>query len=424
MSMKLLPQSSDAEYSTLSAFFLCPKEMGAFLTSRGIAEPHFHIPAHQTIYRAMMDLWTQGTPLDFISITQLLRDRNQLEEVGGAVVISKLAYYLPSATNAEYYIGILQEKHLLRRVISISAAATDAAYNEQEDVPKLLNTLVDGVNALVVPTSSNTPSLSELAMERINQIQTGEDLSKRILTGIKKLDECSPLNLGDMPLISGKRKSGKSMLAITIAMNLMEQGKQVLYFTLEMTSQQVMSRMFAHKCRIPIIEQHHLSLKEWHMPAYQKACALFSKNLMTIHHDVHRLADIIAIARQQKAKYPGLAAIIVDYAQLVKADLAKGKSRQEEVAKISWDLRLLSLELEVAILLLCQLNKDGDTRESAALEQDCTAMWKVVEPDEGEDAKPNTRFINVPFQRNGEGGIGFPVTFLPQYSSFENYAHE
>jgi len=133
---------------------------------------------------------------------------------------------------------------------------------------------------------------------------------------------------------------------------------------------------------------------------------------------VYDLHKIIAVARREKARHDtGL--IVVDYAQLVRA--SGTDSRREEVEKVSRGLRLLAMELHVPLLLLCQLNKEGETRESKALEMDATALWRI---DRTSDVENGERRLAIPWQRNGESGIAPTVTFIGALARVENIARE
>jgi replicative DNA helicase len=149
-------------------------------------------------------------------------------------------------------------------------------------------------------------------------------------------------------------------------------------------------------------------------PAHEKLKAL----KFSIRDDLQELTSICAAARRHVSRNPQTL-IVIDYAQLVRV---KADSRREEVEKVSRDLRLLAMELVVPIILLCQLNKEGDTRETMTLSMDATAMWQVeVVKKEGEK---DARLLCIPWQRNGESGLSFQITFLGEIARFEDYIEE
>ena len=208
---------------------------------------------------------------------------------------------------------------------------------------------------------------------------------------------------------------GKSILALSIAANITRNGVPVLYFSLEDRLPKVVDRLFAGVSRVPIVK--HTSQRINCQVAVETAEKLLGLPF-EIRDDVYDLHKIIAVARRERAKHnTGL--IVVDYAQLVRATGAE--TRREEVEKVSRELRLLAMELHVPLLLLCQLNKDGEARESKALEMDATAMWRVDKTSEVENGE---RRLAIPWQRNGESGIAATVAFLGSLARVENLSRE
>src|SRR5580658_9373726 len=136
---RLLPQAPDAEQGVLSSFLLAPREIGGHCAEKQIKPEHFHLPAHAQIYATLLELWDANKPIDFITLTQVLRDRNQLDQVGGAAFITGLFTFIPTAANASYYIEILQEKYTLREIIKVCTEYAARSYDEQDDVQNLLN---------------------------------------------------------------------------------------------------------------------------------------------------------------------------------------------------------------------------------------------------------------------------------------------
>lgn len=257
-------------------------------------------------------------------------------------------------------------------------------------------------------------------MEKLERMESGEPDADVLRTGISGLDKHSPLRLGDMPLIVGERKAGKSILSLTVAINTCRDNAGVLYFSLEDKEPKLIDRIFAGASRIPM-DRHHLKLMtQADFAAMRRTVTDLPKTDFVIRDDVQDLGSILAVARQEKSAQPNLQLIVVDYAQLVCAPVRKSDSREREVAMVSRSLRLLAMELNVALLLLSQLNKDGESRESRALEQDATACWQLNTVED----QHSRRTLSIPWQRNGESGVFFPVTFLGHIARVENHADE
>jgi replicative DNA helicase len=176
----------------------------------------------------------------------------------------------------------------------------------------------------------------------------------------------------------------------------------------------------ANVSRIPMDKDHVSKLSPEEMVIPIKAASEIAKLPIFIRDDLYDLTAIVAVAKQFKQKR-NIGLFIVDYAQLIRAPDTKEGNREQKVAEVSRVLRLLAMALDTPVIVLCQLNQWGFTRESRSLEQDATAMWMIEEEEEGE---PNIRKILIPWQRNGPSGVGFKVTFLGNIARMENYASD
>lgn len=401
----------EIEQAALSAMMQWPECMneGVELLKPG----NFSTPANRILFDELLGQWSEGRKCDLIVFTNRLREKRLLEQIGGEwYVTTTYASTCHSAEAFPYYVEILVEQSSKRELVSTCTEVSKSNLDGEE------NAVGDTIARLseIETTKKRPKTFGDAADEKWERMQSGLPDADMIPTGLVEIDEKSPLRLGDMPLIGGEKKSGKSILALTIATNVAQQGVSVLYFSLEDRVPKVMDRLFAGISRIPMGAHHvgkmNADQKAKAAPAYEK---LQSLNFV-IRDDVQELNAIMAVARRHVAQHR-VTLIVIDYAQLVRV---KADSRREEVEKVSRDLRLLAMELSCPLILLCQLNKDGDTRESMALSMDATAMWKV-EVEEAAD-KTQERFIRVPWQRNGESGLSFPVVFLGSIARFENPA--
>ncbi len=169
---RLLPQSPDAEQGVLCSFLLSPREVGGLCVERGVSAECFHIPAHSGIFAVLLELWNAAKPIDFITLTQVLRDRNQLDQVGGAAFVTELFTFIPTAANAAYYIEILQEKWTLRRIITTCTEYAARSYDEQDNVPSLLDEVEQHINKIARERfQANSLSMKDQVMEAIESIE-------------------------------------------------------------------------------------------------------------------------------------------------------------------------------------------------------------------------------------------------------------
>src|SRR5207244_8216820 len=375
-----------------------------------LTHEHFTHFANLVIFVELAKLWEAGKPYDLIMFSQKLNSAGLLEKVGGANYVTELHGFVPSPENVKYYIGILDDEYDKRRTIDICYRTAEAV--KQGDATAIGRAMTE---LSAIPIRVAEQNYRQAVLDKVQRIENSEDDAEIIATGRKCLDQHSPLRKSDMPLITGERKAGKSMLALSISTNMSRNGLTVLYFSLEDRLPKVIDRLFAGISRIPI--HNHTSQRinsELGPETAEKLIGL----PFEIRDDVYDLHKIMAVARREKARHDtGL--IVVDYAQLVRA--SGTETRREEVEKVSRELRLLAMELHVPPLLICQRNKEGETRESKALEMDATAMWRI---DRTSDVENGERRLVIPWQRNGESGIAANVAFNGSLARVENLSRE
>lgn len=412
---RLPPHSIDAEQGLLCSCLIDSTACG-MCADRRFSDEHFHIPANAVVFNEIMEAWQSGRPTDYITLTQRLRDKGELDRIGGPSYITEIFTKLPTAANAIEYADILESKRRLRETIHACNDAQKRCYDEQDAADEIVEELAARVTTIAT-SKGDRKSMREMLKEKILRIQNDKPDESLLITGLSKLDRESPLRRGSMPLIAGERKAGKSMLAMTIAANLAATGSPVVYFTLEDPASEQLDRLIANISRVPICRHHESKVSGEAAQNLMQSISQVDRMKFVIRDDAFDIGAITAAARQEKAQTPNLAAIFVDYAQLVRAKTRKQDTRESEVATVSRALRLLAMELQTAVVVLSQLNKDGDTRESKSLEQDATAMWKIAMTDDS-----RKRLLTIPFQRNGESGVCFPLTFFGELCRYENFA--
>jgi replicative DNA helicase len=399
---------NDIERGALSSAMLSHTalaEVADYLTPE-----HFTNFANRVIFVELTKLWESGKPYDLILFTAHLDASGLLHKIGGAAYVTELHGFVPTPENVKYYIGLLDNEYDKRRATEICNKTAEAI--KQGDTTAIGRALTE---LAAIPIRVAEQSYRQAVLDKIQRIENNDQDADVITTGLKYLDQFSPLRKSDMPLIAGERKAGKSILALSIAANIARNGVPVLYFSLEDRLPKVVDRLFAGASRVPI--QNHTSHRMNGAVARDTAEKLISLPF-EIRDDVYDLHKIMAVARRERARHDtGL--IVVDYAQLVRA--TGTETRREEVEKVSRELRLLAMELHLPLLLLCQLNKEGETRESKALEMDATAMWRI---DRTSDVENGERRLAIPWQRNGESGIAATVAFIGALARVENITRE
>jgi len=424
---KLRPQAADAEMGLLSSFLLMPAQVGAICAERRITIAHFCIPAHQLVFDALLHLWTEGLAIDFITLTQFLRDRGRLEDAGGAAFVTGLSTFIPTAANTTYYAEILEEKRLLRELSAMGEEFARRAIDEQDEPHALVEEAAARVCAIAAHTVAAQPKTPrEMILEATDRAQ--ERVEKRgqvdftMRTGLAGLDEgMSGIRLGDYVLISGKEKSGKTSLAFNILEHVVfEQQKRALAVSLEMKLPEITDRMISSIGRIHFTNILNGWMTEAELKQFATAGTRIAGGKFQIRDDLQSLAQIVAVFRQYKVAHADFELGVVDYLQLIDADKGgRDDTREQVIAHVSRTMRRLASELNIAILMLVQLNEDGQVRESRAPGMDCTAHIRI-EPGKEEGRK----WARIVYQRNGPSDVGIPLAHLGHYLRFEQCASE
>ena len=445
----MLPQSADAEQGTLSSILLAPKEVAGLCVEKGIRKEYFHVPAHSTIYAVLLEMYDQRQPIDVITLTQTLRDRKLLDQVGGPAFVTDLFTFLPTAANAGYYIEIIEEKFTLREIIRVCTEYAARCYDEQGDV----TTLLDEVETKVLEISQErykdkAASMKDQVMAAIHAI---EDLYTRQggltgwSTGFDSLDKMTDgLHRAEMFVIAARPSMGKTALAMNIAEHVaIEQKLPVAVFSLEMSASQLVQRLLCSRAQVDLGNVRKGLLSERDFRALTAAASKLAESKIYIDDTAGlSILELRAKSRRLKSQH-GIEAIFIDYLQLLRSTSRRAQdNRQIEIAEISSGLKALAKELDIPIVVLAQLNRNpeqrsgeskgrprlSDLRESGSIEQDADVVGLLVREeyyadsdDEKKEAEGKATLI-IAKQRNGPVGE-VPLTFLKQFTRFENRAH-
>jgi len=443
-----LPSSEDGEKGVLCSLLLSPREV-ADNSVLSLNPDAFYIPAHRTIYSLVLEFGDKSKPIDFVSLKQALKDRNQLEEIGGPEYLSALYSFVPTAANADYYVEIVREKYILRRLIIACNKLSNQCYDSQEDIEPLLDDAEkeifaitgDHVNTEIVATKD----LVMAAIEQIEKLYENRGSVTGIPTGFVELDRMtSGLHPAEMVVIAARPSMGKTALAMNIAEHVaMNVGKPVAVFSLEMSSQQLVQRLLCSRAKVDLQRVRNGFLSERDFPSLTAAAAKLAAAKMFID-DTPGLSimELRAKARRMKSQYD-VRLIVIDYLQLLRSTSRRAQdNRQLEISEISGGIKALAKELDLPIIVVAQLNRQPDTRakeggrprlsdlrESGSIEQDADVVGLLVRPeyyetdDDAKQEKAGEAELIVAKQRNGPTG-DVPLIFLKEYTRFESRARE
>jgi replicative DNA helicase len=446
---RLLPQAPDAEKGVLCSLLLMPRDVAEQCEEKGITPEAFHLPNHATIYRTAIRMIEEKKPLDFITLTAELKDRNELDQCGGAAYITGLFTFLPTAANADYYIQILADKWKFRRAIQVGTEFAARSYDEQDNADGLIEEFERAVLSI---RQGDTGEIreedpQEAVMRAIAAIEATYEARGTVngqTTGFPQLDEMiDGLKPGEMTVIAARPSMGKTALAINIAEHIaLDTKRHVAFFTLEMSTDQIMQRLLCSRAKVNMASVRKGFLSDRDFPALT-GTATHVANLSTfrpLEMISPTVTTIAARARRLNRRYP-LAAIVVDYLQLCRSNSKQAKSnREREIAEVSAGLKNLAKELKLPVVVLAQLNRDAekrtgakgrprmsDLRESGSIEQDADVIGLLHREDyyaETDDEKRECEgkaTLIIAKNRNGPTG-DIPLTFLKEFARYESRA--
>jgi replicative DNA helicase len=443
-----LPFSEDGEKGVLCSLLLSPRDV-ADICVLHLRSEAFYIPAHEIIYSLVLEFGEKRKLIDFVSLKQALKDRNQLEEVGGPEYLSDLYGFVPTAANAAYYIDIVREKYVLRRLISACNRLSTQCYDQQGEIEPLLDEAEKEIFAItgehVKTEITPTKDLVMEAIEQIEKLYENRGSVTGLPTGFIELDRMtSGLHGAEMIVIAARPSMGKTAFAMNVAEHVaMDVGKAVAVFSLEMSSQQLVQRILCSRAKVDLQRVRNGFLSERDFPNLTAAASQVAAAKMFIDDTPGlTVTELRAKARRMKSQHD-IQLIVIDYLQLLRSMSRRAQdNRQLEISEISSGIKALAKELNLPIIVIAQLNRQPDTRakeggrprlsdlrESGSIEQDADLVGLLVRPDyyetddEAKQERAGEAELIIAKQRNGPTG-DVPLTFLKQYTRFESRARE
>ncbi|MBL9136765.1 MAG: replicative DNA helicase [Verrucomicrobiales bacterium] len=442
---RLPPHAPDAERGVLGCILISPNEtIGECVRTIKAGPDAFYDLRHQAIYALVIKMYDDREPIDLITVQQRLRDAGQLEAIGGLAYLSQLADAVPSAANLSYYIEIVLEKHLLRRMLQTCTNVIGRVYECEDDVPALLDEVErDILHINEERERPETKSIKELvnsAITTIEELHARQGMLSGVSTGFPDLDKMTTgLHKGEMVVIAARPSMGKTSLAMNIAEHVaIDLQLPVGVFSLEMTAESLVLRMMCSRAEVNLRDVREGFLAERDFPRLTQAAGQIAGAPLLID-DTSGLSILQLRARARRMwQQSQIKLLVIDYLQLVHSDTRRAKdNRQQEISEISSGIKALAKELEIPIIILSQLNRDvekdksrkpklSDLRESGAIEQDADLVGLLYKPTTGDDDEsvPRDEPGGVPVslliakQRNGPTG-DVPLTFLKRFTRFK-----
>jgi replicative DNA helicase len=443
---RLPPHSIEAEQGVLGCVLLSPQEsLGVCIERLKAGGETFYDVRHRLLYELLVRMLDGKEPIDLVTVQQRLRDRKQLEGVGGLAYLSALCEAVPSAANLGFYLEIVREKHLLRSMIRTCTNVITRVQEHEGEVDQLLDEVErDVLRISEERVEANTRTIKDLVRRAIVTIEEFHQRQGRLTglsTGFGDFDKMTTgLHGGEMIVIAARPSVGKTSLAMNMCEHVaVDLRLPVGVFSLEMTAESLVLRMLCSRSRVNLRSVREGFLAERDFPKLTGTAGKLANAPLFIE-DTSGLSilQVRAKARRMHSQY-GIQLFVIDYLQLLHSTARRAENRQQEIADISSGIKALAKELNVPVIVLSQLNREverdrreprlSDLRESGAIEQDADLVGLLYRPNAGtEDDGPggagheaDAQAVNllIAKQRNGPTGE-VPLTFLRSITRFES----
>ena len=440
----LQPQAIDIEKVVLGALMI---DKDAFTVVSEIIKPEpFYEARHQKIYEAVQSLNLQEKPVDIMTVTEELRHKGTLEEVGGPSYIVELSSQVASSAHIEYHAHILAQKFLARQLIQFASMIETDAFDETVDVDDLMQkaegALFEISQKNMLQDYVQIDTIVDQAHQLLLQAANREGGLTGVPSGFRKLDDITAgWQPSDLIIIAGRPAMGKTSFALSIAKNIaVDYRKPIAFFSLEMNNVQLVNRLISNVCSIPgnKILNGQLTPDEWER---------FDSNIRKMQGAPIYVDDTPGLSifelrtkARRLVREHNIEVLMIDYLQLMNANGMRFNSRQEEVSTISRSLKSLAKELNIPVLALSQLSRAveqregvegkrpqlSDLRESGAIEQDADMVlfvhrpeyYHILQDEKGNDLHGMAQIIIAKHRKGATGDV--LLNFRGEYTRFAN----
>jgi replicative DNA helicase len=431
------PQNLEAEQSVLGSMII---EREAISKAMEELRPEdFYRDVHRMIYQSMVSLFDRNEPVDLITVSEDLRQKDQLDKVGGLSYLTTLASIVPTAANIYYYARIVAEKALLRQLIHAATEIAATSYEAAEDVANILDQAEKSILAISQRTSNQafSPIKSILleTFEKIDFLYSTKGGIVGIPSGFRDLDAMTAgFQPSDLILLAARPSMGKTALCLNVAQHVaIREKKPVAFFSLEMSKDQLVQRML---CAESGIDAHRLrtgDLRDEDWKRLSRGMGILSEAPIYIDDTPGiPVMEMRAKCRRLKVEQ-GLGMIIIDYIQLIQGN-GKTENRQQEISEISRSLKSLARELNVPLIALSQLSRAvesrtnkrpmlSDLRESGSLEQDADLVAFIYRDEYYNPDTEDKNITEVIIAKHRNGPVGaIKLFFHKEFTRFVTLA--
>ena len=433
---KTPPHNLEAEQSVLGAILL--EESNIARAEEILSPDDFYSTANARIFETMLALHDERKPIDSVTLVNLLKNRGILEEVGGPSYIANLVAQVPLYTNYEEYCKIVQEKSVIRELISTATEILNESYGQYDDVEAVIESAEQSIYRVSQGKKrGDFISIADTLGETMTQIELIEKNKGQLTglnTGFEELNHyTSGLQRSDLIFVAARPSMGKTAFALNLAQNAaLKENASVAIFSLEMSRAQLVQRMLCAEALVDSnkIRKGELSAEDWDSISMGYT-RLFNTGIYIDDTPGVTLSEVRSKCRRMKSE-KGLDLILIDYLQLM-TGRGKAENRQNEISEISRGLKGLAREMDCPLICLSQLSRApdarpdhhpvlADLRESGSIEQDAdVVMFLYRDHYYNKEAEPHMAELDIAKQRNGPTGR-LKLAWLPEYTKFNDPA--
>ena len=420
--LRVPPQNIDSEKALLGSIMLKPEILNDI--SIIITNNSFYVEKHRLIYRTMLELFAKNEPIDILSISSRMKEKNILEQIGGRSYLAELVNLVPSAGGAKHYAELVHKKSMMRNLINAADFISELGYDEAHELDEMLDKAEKKIYEVTESPTLNKfteikDSLEE-AWERLDHLHKSKNELRGVRSGFRELDTMlAGFQKSDLIILAARPSMGKTALALDIArQTATKYNTPVGIFSLEMSSQQLVDRMLASESLVNAwkLRTGNLTTDSEFDQIRQALDKLSKAPIFIDDQPANNILKMRSVARRLKSER-GIGLIIVDYLQLMSPTQSRGSdSMVQQVTEISRSLKTMARELEVPVIALSQLNRAveqrrdrprlSDLRDSGSIEQDADVVMFIHRDDKynKDSTKPNIAEILIEKHRNGPVG--------------------
>ena len=432
---RVLPHSVEAEQSVIGSMIM---DRDAIMTaSEVITSEDFYQSQYGVLFDAMLELYNEGKPVDLVTLQERLREKDVPPEISSLEFVKDLLDAVPTSANVRHYATIVQEKSMLRKLIKVNEDIANTCYLAKEKTEDILEETEKKIfDLLQYRSTGDFVPIKQVvlnALDKIEKASKNKGTVTGIPTGFIDLDyKTSGFQPSDLILIAARPSMGKTAFVLNVAQHMaFKEGKTVAIFSLEMSKEQLVNRLFSLESKVDsqALRTGNLTDEDW-AKLIEGAAVVGKSNLIIDDTPGISISELRSKCRKFKLEH-NLGIIIIDYLQLMSGS-KRSESRQQEISDISRSLKAVARELNVPVVALSQLSRAveqrpdhrpmlSDLRESGAIEQDADVVMFLYRDDyyNKDTDKKNIAEVIIAKQRNGPIGT-VELVWLPNYTKFAN----